>query len=173
MVPYSNLYMSWMDFIHQPLNRYWWRINESYVLITGDGFSTSFLLMAPMYLEVPQIDDSSIVLYVPMVLISAIEQLVSYINNLGQVVTIYYDIHSSFIHFYLIISNGHDNMAWDPGISTLDVLLLWEGGEWLSSSQSFIHITEAQRIVRALFMMLIWDLGIMVTCLQLFEGKQF
>ena len=73
MVPESNLYMSWVDFIHQPLNRSWWRIDESYVLIIGDGFSASFLLIAPMYLGVLQIDDDNMVFDVSMVLFSAFE----------------------------------------------------------------------------------------------------
>lgn len=140
MVSDSNLYMSWMDFILQQLNGSWWRIDEGYVLITGNGFSASLLLMAPMYLEVLQSDYRSIILYVPLVLISAIEEFVSYINDLGWVVTIYCDIYSSLIHFYLIIFDGHDNMIWDLGIIMLEVLFLWGAGEWLCSSKYFVHI---------------------------------
>lgn len=41
-----------MDVLHQPLDRSWWSIDESYVSITRNGFSGSLLFIVPMYPEV-------------------------------------------------------------------------------------------------------------------------
>ena len=43
---------SWMDFLHQPVNRSWRSIDVSYVSIIVISFSALYLLIAPMHLRV-------------------------------------------------------------------------------------------------------------------------
>ena len=111
----SNPLGSWVIFLHQLLSNSWW---SSYVRVDVI-FPTSFNFVAPMYLGVLQGDDDGIGFDVLQIVVLAYEQLISYINHLGQIFTLYWVTHGPLICFYLIITAERHNRVWDPGVDRL------------------------------------------------------
>ena len=92
------------------------------------------------------------------VLPSNFEQLVYYIIYLGQVVTIYWAMHSSWIHFYLIILANYDNGVWNSGV---DSIYLWIIEDLVTTLLSLrldaMIIRVIQFIGTIFFHRVIWD----------------
>ena len=92
-------------------------------------------------------------------MVLAYEQLISYINHLGQVFALYWVTHGPLICFYLIITAARHNRVWDPGFGRL---YLWTNEDFIVV-MVLIRTDQFTGAGAEFFQRVIWDLGTRLT----------